>query len=145
MLIVQTFASILGGLPVVRGQIPWPFHLEKEEYCRNKWRPGFWIHKQTFPKEGTLWIWVHFLVGAWLTVFLVSVFCIFLRICLEQQLFHSFNSSVMQDTSHLTLKFISYLLSRNSGKDYSSFPDWVLFDIAQVISWVNKLLAYQTT
>lgn len=50
----------------------------------------------------------------------------------------------MQDTSHLTLKFISYLLSRNSGKDYSSFPDWVLFDIAQVIPWMSKLLAYQS-
>jgi len=38
-LIVQTFVSILGDLPVVRGQIPYPFHMEKEEYCRNKWRP----------------------------------------------------------------------------------------------------------
>lgn len=38
----------------------------------------------------------------------------------------------MQATFHLTLKFISYLLSRNSGKDYSSFPDWMLSDIAQV-------------
>lgn len=50
----------------------------------------------------------------------------------------------MQDTFHLTLKFISYLLSRNSGKDYSSFPDWMLSDIAQVILWMNKLLVYQT-
>lgn len=31
MLIVQTFASILGDLPVFRGQTPCPFHMEKED------------------------------------------------------------------------------------------------------------------
>lgn len=50
----------------------------------------------------------------------------------------------MQDTFHLTLKFISYLLSKNSGKDYSSFPDWVLSDIAQVVLQMNKMIVYQT-
>lgn len=31
MLIVQTFASILGDLPVFRGQNPCPLHMEREE------------------------------------------------------------------------------------------------------------------
>jgi len=37
MLIVQTVASILGDLPVFRGQNPCPLHMEKEEWKRNKW------------------------------------------------------------------------------------------------------------
>lgn len=37
MLLVQTFASILGDLPVFRGQNPCPLHMEKEEWHRNNW------------------------------------------------------------------------------------------------------------
>lgn len=50
----------------------------------------------------------------------------------------------MQDTFHFTIKFISYLLSRNSDKDYSTFPDWMLSDIAQVILQMNNMIVYQT-
>lgn len=35
--IVQTFASILGDLPVFRGQNLCPIHMEREEQHRNKW------------------------------------------------------------------------------------------------------------
>lgn len=80
-----------------------------------------------------------FLVGAKLSIFLVLVSWLYSCIYLEQKSLLSFSSSVMQDTFRLTLKFISYLLSRNSDKDYSSFPDWVLSDIAQVVLWMNKL------
>lgn len=38
-LIVQTFASILGHLPVFRGQNLCPLHMEREEWHRNKWWP----------------------------------------------------------------------------------------------------------